>query len=74
MARRPFLNPGRLTNEPARRHSDSRVAPRQPAREEEDEAMPADAPPFDIYRNSPAFTAPENLITDIHLPLKAKRP
>jgi AraC family transcriptional regulator len=33
----------------------------------------ADAPPFDIYRNSPTFAAPKDLITDIHLPLKPIR-
>lgn len=28
------------------------------------------APPFEIYRNSPLNTTPENLITDIYLPLE----
>lgn len=32
---------------------------------------PADAPPFEIYQNSPLDTAPEDLVTDICAPLKA---
>jgi AraC family transcriptional regulator len=32
---------------------------------------PRDAPPFEVYRNSPMDTTPENLITDICVPLKA---
>lgn len=31
--------------------------------------VPADAPPFEVYLNSPMDTAPENLITEICLPL-----
>jgi AraC family transcriptional regulator len=34
---------------------------------------PSDAPAYDLYRNSPFDTAPENLLTDIHLPLKPER-
>ncbi|MBN2562089.1 MAG: AraC family transcriptional regulator [Phycisphaerae bacterium] len=30
------------------------------------------SPPLEVYRNSPHNTAPEDLITEIHLPLKAK--
>ncbi|MFH1419699.1 MAG: AraC family transcriptional regulator, partial [Planctomycetota bacterium] len=30
------------------------------------------APPFELYRNSPRDTAPEDLLTDIHLPLQPK--
>jgi AraC family transcriptional regulator len=31
---------------------------------------PADTPSFEVYLNSPMDTAPENLITELHLPLK----
>ncbi|MEO1779509.1 MAG: AraC family transcriptional regulator [Pseudomonadota bacterium] len=31
---------------------------------------PADAPPYEVYLNSPQDTAPADLITDIHVPLK----
>lgn len=31
---------------------------------------PADAPSFEVYLNSPMDTAPEDLITELHLPLK----
>ena len=31
---------------------------------------PADAPPYEVYLNSPQDTAPANLITDIHVSLK----
>jgi AraC family transcriptional regulator len=31
---------------------------------------PAPAPPFEVYRNSPFDTKPEDLVTDIHLPLE----
>jgi AraC family transcriptional regulator len=30
---------------------------------------PADGPPFEVYRNSPADTAPEALLTDVCVPL-----
>jgi AraC family transcriptional regulator len=30
---------------------------------------PADAPPFEVYRNTPGETPPEDLLTDVHLPL-----
>jgi AraC family transcriptional regulator len=30
---------------------------------------PRSGPPFEVYRNSPADTAPADLVTDIHLPL-----
>ncbi|MEP4151303.1 MAG: GyrI-like domain-containing protein [Lentilitoribacter sp.] len=30
----------------------------------------ADAPPFEKYLNSPRDTAPSDLITEIHVPLK----
>jgi AraC family transcriptional regulator len=32
-------------------------------------AQPADAPVFEEYLNSPRDTAPNDLLTDIHLPL-----
>lgn len=32
-----------------------------------------DAPCFDVYLNDPHGTAPEDLITDIHVPLKSRR-
>jgi AraC family transcriptional regulator len=32
---------------------------------------PADAPSFEVYLNSPMDTAPEELVTELHLPLKA---
>ena len=32
--------------------------------------QPADAPPFELYMNTPMDTAPADLITDIHLPLR----
>ncbi len=31
---------------------------------------PADAPSFEVYLNSPTDTAPEDLVTELHLPLK----
>jgi AraC family transcriptional regulator len=31
---------------------------------------PADSPSFEVYLNSPMDTAPENLVTELHLPLK----
>jgi AraC family transcriptional regulator len=31
---------------------------------------PADAPSFEVYLNSPMDTAPEDLVTELHLPLK----
>ncbi len=31
---------------------------------------PADAPSFEVYLNSPMDTAPEDLLTELHLPLK----
>jgi AraC family transcriptional regulator len=31
---------------------------------------PADTPSFEVYLNSPMDTAPENLVTELHLPLK----
>lgn len=31
---------------------------------------PADAPSFEVYRNTPLNTAPSDLVTDIHLPLE----
>jgi AraC family transcriptional regulator len=31
---------------------------------------PADAPSFEVYLNSPMETAPEDLVTELHLPLK----
>jgi AraC family transcriptional regulator len=31
---------------------------------------PADSPSFEVYLNSPMDTAPENLLTELHLPLK----
>ncbi|MEX0337673.1 MAG: GyrI-like domain-containing protein, partial [Arenibacterium sp.] len=31
---------------------------------------PADAPPYELYLNTPMDTAPEDLITEIHAPLK----
>jgi AraC family transcriptional regulator len=34
--------------------------------------VPRSAPAYEVYRNSPADTAPEDLITDIHLPLEPK--
>jgi AraC family transcriptional regulator len=30
----------------------------------------ADAPPFEVYLNNPSNTAPEDLLTDLHIPLK----
>ncbi len=33
---------------------------------------PRHAPPFEVYRNSPQETAPEDLLTDIHLPLEPR--
>jgi len=30
----------------------------------------ADAPPFELYVNMPGTTAPEDLLTDIHVPLR----
>jgi len=33
------------------------------------EVMPADAPPFEVYLNDPASTAPEDLLTEIRVPL-----
>jgi len=30
---------------------------------------PRDAPPFEIYRNSPQDTKPEDLLTDVHVPI-----
>ena len=33
---------------------------------------PRSAPGFELYRNSPHNTAPEDLVTDLHLPLQAK--
>jgi AraC family transcriptional regulator len=32
---------------------------------------PADSPSFEVYLNSPMDTAPEALVTELHLPLKA---
>jgi AraC family transcriptional regulator len=32
---------------------------------------PADTPSFEVYLNSPMDTAPEELVTELHLPLKA---
>lgn len=32
---------------------------------------PADAPSFEVYLNSPMDTAPEDLVTELHLPLKS---
>jgi AraC family transcriptional regulator len=32
--------------------------------------QPADAPPFELHLNTPQDTAPADLITDIHLPLR----
>ena len=32
---------------------------------------PADAPPFEVYRNEPGETPPEALLTDICVPLEA---
>ena len=34
---------------------------------------PADAPSFEVYLNSPMDTAPEALVTELHLPLKGYR-
>jgi len=34
---------------------------------------PADAPAYEIYRNSPMDAAPADLVTDVHLPLKPRR-
>jgi AraC family transcriptional regulator len=34
-------------------------------------AEPADAPSFEVYRNNPQTTPPQDLITDIHVPLKS---
>ncbi len=31
---------------------------------------PADSPSFEVYLNSPMDTAPEDLLTELHLPLK----
>jgi AraC family transcriptional regulator len=31
---------------------------------------PADSPAFEVYLNSPTDTAPEDLVTELHLPLK----
>jgi AraC family transcriptional regulator len=31
---------------------------------------PADTPSFEVYLNSPMDVAPEELITELHLPLK----
>lgn len=33
---------------------------------------PANAPPFEVYRNSPAEVAPEDLLTDVYLPLQPR--
>ncbi len=33
---------------------------------------PADAPAFEVYKNSPMNTAPDDLITELHLPLAAR--
>ena len=30
---------------------------------------PGDAPPFEVYRNSPGETPADDLLTDIHVPL-----
>lgn len=32
-------------------------------------AIPADAPPFEVYLNDPSQTAPADLLTEIHVPL-----
>jgi AraC family transcriptional regulator len=34
------------------------------------EGKPADAPSFEVHLNAPMDTAPEDLITELHLPLK----
>jgi AraC family transcriptional regulator len=34
---------------------------------------PADAPSFEVYHNSPYDTRPEDLVTDIYVPLAASR-
>jgi AraC family transcriptional regulator len=31
---------------------------------------PADSPTFEVYRNSPMDTAPDDLVTELYLPLK----
>jgi AraC family transcriptional regulator len=33
---------------------------------------PGDAPPFEVYRNSPGETPPEDLLTDIYVPLESR--
>lgn len=34
---------------------------------------PKTGPCFEVYRNNPMTTAPENLLTDVHVPLEARR-
>jgi AraC family transcriptional regulator len=33
---------------------------------------PADAPPFEVYRNTPGETPPEDLLTDVYVPLEPR--
>jgi hypothetical protein len=62
----PFLQASYMAAGGAKCNSARYARPSRPGSGEED----ADSPAFEVYLNSPMDTAPEDLLTEICLPLK----